>query len=186
MERSPGVVVAPIVHPLPYVVLLFDCDDTLRTCTVPGQYCPNTSKEWTLAPNVQQTLARYDWHRQAWGMCSNQGGIALGYLPEHTAWTLLLDCAALAFGDRGERWRIGERVRMCRHAPQAGCPCRKPSPWMLLDLVMFYRGELYPQLALSDVLYVGDMESDRQAAERAGIAFCTAADFFAPEEPPPC
>lgn len=172
----------PLVHPLPYVVLLFDADDTLRTCTVPGQYCPNTPEEWTLAPNVQTTLARYDWRRQAWGVVSNQGGIALGYLEAHMAWDLLLDCASLAFGGSLALWQIGERVRMCQHAPQAGCPCRKPSPWMLLDLVTHYRSKGYPMLALSDVLYVGDMDSDRQAAERAGVAFCWNADFFAGED----
>lgn len=183
MERNPDMLVAPIVHPLPYVVFLFDCDDTLRACTVPGQYCPNTPDEWVLAPNVQETLARYDWSRQAWGVISNQGGVALGYLKPQVAWALLLDCAARAFGGSLERWQIGERVRMCPHAPHAGCPCRKPSPWMLLDLAMYYRGAMYPKLTLSDVLYVGDMDSDREAAARSGIAFCTAADFFAEEEP---
>jgi D-glycero-D-manno-heptose 1,7-bisphosphate phosphatase len=174
----------PLVHPLlTYSVLLFDCDDTLRTCTVPGQYCPNTPEEWTLAPNVQETLARYDWNRQAWGVVSNQGGVGLRILEPGMAWDLLLDCASLAFGGNLERWRIGDRTRMCPHAPKAGCPCRKPSPWMLLDLIMYYRDRTYPLLTLSDVLYVGDMNSDREAALRAGVTFCYSADFFTGEDP---
>jgi HAD superfamily hydrolase (TIGR01662 family) len=173
----------PLVHPLPYSVLLFDADDTLRTCTVPGQPCPNSHTEWRLAPNVEATLARYDWHRQAWGVLSNQGGVGLGYLNAQMAWDLLLDCAAMPFTGRLDTWQIAEKVRMCPHAPKAGCPCRKPSPWMLLDLVMQYRGRLYPMLSLGDVLYVGDLESDRETAARAGVAFCFAQDFFHPHTP---
>jgi FMN phosphatase YigB (HAD superfamily) len=40
-------------------------------------------------------------------------------------------------------------------------------------------------LQTSDVLYVGDMASDREAAERAGIDFCFAGDFFGWGDPEP-
>ncbi len=55
----------------------------------------------------------------------------------------------------------------------AGCPCRKPKPGMLLDLAQAHG------LELARTLLVGDSESDRRCAEAAGVgAFMWAKDFF--------
>ena len=63
-------------------------------------------------------------------------------------------------------------IAICPHAPKAGCTCRKPEPGMLWWL-MGHHGRLP-----DEVLFVGDMESDRQAADRAGCRFASAGEFF--------
>ncbi len=50
----------------------------------------------------------------------------------------------------------------CPHPPDAGCPCRKPSPEQLLQAAR----ELDLDLARSYM--VGDKESDVEAGRRAG------------------
>jgi HAD superfamily hydrolase (TIGR01662 family) len=51
---------------------------------------------------------------------------------------------------------------------------QKPSPVMLLRLMGGSRLDVAP----SETLFVGDQETDRQAAEAAGIDFMWAKDFF--------
>lgn len=172
------IVPPPIRHPIPGKrLLIFDADGTLRRCTVPGQPCPNTSDEWELLPNVVETLDRYDWQgRHIWcAIISNQGGIGLGYLKECTARKLLQDLRVAMFKSNNQPWHT--TIELCPHAPAEGCVCRKPSPVMLeaVQMPMHSQGFLHGP---DQVLYVGDMESDREAAERAKIDFCWAKDFF--------
>ncbi len=178
------ILVPPIIHPLSYKLLVLDADGTLRRCTVPGQPCPHAEDEWELMPQVAAVLSRYDWVHTGIGIVSNQGGVALGVLSHGMAQHLLehlLDRLAAAVYARTPWTRLPRYLtvygseaclRFCPHAPHDDCPCRKPSPLMLLDIVRAYH------MALKDVLYVGDLDTDRQAAERAGIAYCHAADFF--------
>lgn len=63
-------------------------------------------------------------------------------------------------------------VFMCPHAPKAGCFCRKPHPYLL------YKSMKTARAAPSETLYVGDMDSDREAAQRAGVDFLWAWEFF--------
>jgi D-glycero-D-manno-heptose 1,7-bisphosphate phosphatase len=51
---------------------------------------------------------------------------------------------------------------MCPHAPEAGCPCRKPRPGLLLEAARKHRFEL------RRALMVGDSHRDVQAAQAAG------------------
>jgi D-glycero-D-manno-heptose 1,7-bisphosphate phosphatase len=168
-QRKNNAMIQVVTHPLPYKLLIFDADGTLRGCTTPGQPCPNTPDEWALLPNVKETLAQYDGpHNERYtAIVSNQGGIALGFLSWWDAKALLDACGRQAFPDR----RL-PRVYFCPHAPKAGCHCRKPSPYLLLQAVVDRNVRLW------DTLYVGDHDSDRDAAERADIAFLSAADFF--------
>ena len=160
-------------HPLPYRLILLDCDDTVRRCTVPGQPCPNRPGEWELLPNVKEVLAQYPLD-VSFGMVSNQGGIALHFLTETEAMDLLEDCW-LALGISPERRLY---TMLCPHAPRAGCRCRKPQPGMLLALLA--RAQVLP----GEALYVGDQPSDEEAARRAGIDFLYAHEFFGWDETP--
>jgi D-glycero-D-manno-heptose 1,7-bisphosphate phosphatase len=165
---------SPIIHPVPYTVLIFDADGTLRGCTVPGRP-PNNVDESVLLPGVEVLLeAPYTWQqRHLFGIASNQGGVGLGYMPE-TVCRNMLDTLA---------WQITHHywpdpaIRYCPHAPRAGCACRKPEPAMLLAIEMFWhsQGRVHGP---GECLYIGDQDSDREAAERAGFDFCWSADFF--------
>ena len=151
-------------------VLIFDADGTLRFTTVPGQPCPKTPEEWRLMPGVRERLSALDWgpggHRL--GIASNQDGVPLGDLSRDMAERLLHDVVAAAIGFVPE----DAAIEMCVCDPRQPCPCRKPAPGMLERILRRFGA------SPAEALFVGDLEIDRQAAGRAGVAFEWAADFF--------
>ncbi len=156
-----------------YRLIVFDADDTLRSCTVKGQPCPNTPEEWILKPNVKDVLSKINWGspqfgQVAFGIASNQGGISLGYIKESVARKLLHDLAFEALGIHAEP----ESIKLCPHHPKSGCICRKPNPEMLLQLMQMW------QLSPTEVLFVGDRDTDEKCAINAGCDFMYAKDFF--------
>jgi D-glycero-D-manno-heptose 1,7-bisphosphate phosphatase len=63
--------------------------------------------------------------------------------------------------------------RICMHAKDAGCACRKPNTGMVIDLATTHG------LDFSSVVFVGDTENDRICANNAGVgSFVRAFDFF--------
>lgn len=161
------------MHPLKYDALFFDADGTLRECIVPGQPCPNKDGEWKLKDNVRETLSLYDWDKIGLSVISNQGGVALGYLSEEDAHRLIKN----AVMEATDRIPLARTIFICPHLPSAGCDCRKPKPKLLLDAEMYWHshGVIH---APNTCLYVGDMESDEEAAKAAGIDFMYAKEFF--------
>lgn len=151
-----------------YKLYAFDADSTLRVCTVPGQVCPNGPDEWAVIPGVAEKLATIDWGKVGFGIASNQWGVALGFLSEEMAYRLLM---ALATTSTQRRPRPS-CIELCPHAPEAACACRKPAPGMLLAIM---RAQV---ILPADMVYVGNQDSDRLAAERAGCAFEWAWTFF--------
>lgn len=145
-------------------LIIFDADGTLRRCTIPGQPCPSKNDEWELMPGVKEKIATLP-DGVRFGIVSNQGGVGLGFMPQEVAWQMLVELAALALRDRCV-------ALMCTHAPKDGCLCRKPSPLML------YQAMEAANAKPRETLYVGDMDSDREAAQRAGVAFLWAWEFF--------
>jgi len=182
-------------HPLEtYDLLLFDVDGTLRRCiahSTPTTHAPchNDPGQWEIIPGVVEVLARYDWSRVGFGLCSNQGGVGLGFTDAVTVERELNRLVAMLF----PRWpvttmvdgiyqsmecprhRLPERGPVYRYAPaapDASSADRKPSPWMLLDVVRAFQGRL------DTTLYVGDSDIDAEAAARAGVSFVPAWEFF--------
>ena len=151
-----------------YKLHAFDADSTLRVGTVPGQVCPNGPDEWAVIPGVAEKLATIDWTKAHFGIASNQWGVALGFLTEQTAHRLLMALATTLL----QRPSPPAAVQLCPHAPEAACTCRKPAPGMLLALMRAH--EVLP----AHMVYVGNQDSDRLVAERAGCAFEWAWDFF--------
>jgi D-glycero-D-manno-heptose 1,7-bisphosphate phosphatase len=163
-----------------YKLIAFDADGTIRRCTVPGQPCPNKPDEWVLMPGVREVLATVDWTETHFGIASNQGGVALGFLSQDMAMDLLESMAYEALRESNANSLLERRgILICPHAPQAVCSCRKPAPQMLHDLMRTFA------VAPKDVLYVGDQESDRETAERAGVDFQWAKVFFGWRESDP-
>jgi D-glycero-D-manno-heptose 1,7-bisphosphate phosphatase len=74
--------------------------------------------------------------------------------------------------------RIDE-VRVCPHAPENKCPCRKPAPWLFLQAAVKYR------IDLGRSVMVGDTLSDIHAARAAGITECYRTCSGLPLEDPP-
>jgi D-glycero-D-manno-heptose 1,7-bisphosphate phosphatase len=119
---------------------------------------------------VRETLAGLDWggegHRL--GIASNQDGVALGDLSRAMARRLLREMVSAAIG-----FVPGHAaIEFCTCTALAGCPRHKPAPGMLLRILRRFRAEP------ADALFVGDLDIDREAARRAGVAFEWAGEFF--------
>jgi histidinol-phosphate phosphatase family protein len=151
-------------------LIIFDADDTLRQTTVPGQPAPNAPDQWQLLPNVKETLRRIDWSQGTThlGIASNQVGVALGFLTDGMARQLIRDMVEDALGYLPPHLHI----EICPCPPNSGCECRKPQPAMLLR-IMSRCG-----VAGEETLFVGDLETDREAARRAGVHFMWSYQFF--------
>ncbi len=93
---------------------------------------------------------------------SNQAGIAKGMYTERDM------CRFNAYMNEQLRERYGAHIDafyFCPHHPDytGPCECRKPAPGLLL------RAAEEMDISLADSVMYGDKESDRLAAERAGI-----------------
>jgi D-glycero-D-manno-heptose 1,7-bisphosphate phosphatase len=156
---------------------IFDADGTLRRTTVPGLPCPNGPGQWELIPGVRERLARLRWGAGGarFGVATNQGGVGLGYMTYGMARRLLVEMAAEALGKSPPPGSI----EICPHAPHLNCPCRKPKPEMLLRLMRRF------DASEGETLFVGDMETDAEAARRAGVRFAWAYEFFGWPTPTP-
>jgi D-glycero-D-manno-heptose 1,7-bisphosphate phosphatase len=89
---------------------------------------------------------------------TNQSGIARGYFTEN-------DLAAI-HGRMVEEYRqLGVNfhdISICPHHPDQGCPCRKPSPYLLLAAARQYG------IDLAGSFFIGDAPSDLECALAAG------------------
>ena len=147
---------------------IFDKDLTL----VQGSngHAPNKIEDQHLFSGVAERCEelRNDGHILA--VASNQGGVAYGILSENEAHELVQHAARL----------IGAvDYEVCTHHPRGKiphysivCSCRKPAPGMILALIDRLNG------TVEDTIFVGDAESDREAAEAAGVSFVYANEFF--------
>ena len=151
-------------------LLLLDRDGTLNRGL--GNRPPNHPHEVELLPGVAAKLREYAALGWRLVVVTNQGGVAFGYQTEgqaHATHQALLDALPLEV----------DASYLCPHHPEGtipryaiACPNRKPAPGAILDALA--RFEARPQ----DCLFVGDQDSDRQAAEAAGVPFAWARDFF--------
>ena len=151
-------------------ILFLDRDGTLNRS--PDGRPPNDACEVELMTNVTSTLIHYVTEGWRLVIVTNQGGVAFGYLSEDEAWAIhqtVLDRLPVPV----------DASYLCPHHPMGNvppynveCPRRKPKPGAILDALARF-GARAP-----DCLFVGDMESDRQAAVAANVSFCWAQDFF--------
>jgi D-glycero-D-manno-heptose 1,7-bisphosphate phosphatase len=159
-----------------FQLFIFDADDTLRRTTVPGQPCPHGPNEWELMPGVRETLNRISWGEPGapvLGIASNQDHVAYDHLTLEEARQLLRDLVVAATGTTP----ADAALQLCPHALDAACDCRKPSAGMLLNIMSHYGIE--PEATV----FVGNSEVDREAAERAGVAFVWSERLFGAPAP---
>jgi HAD superfamily hydrolase (TIGR01662 family) len=130
--------------------VLFDRDGTL---VVDVPYCADPRLVRPV-PAARAALALLREAGVPAGVITNQSGIGRGLItPE----------AAAAVNREVDRLLGPFRVwRVCPHAPEEGCACRKPAPGMLLDAA----AEL--GIAPERLAFVGDIGSDVEAAAAAG------------------
>lgn len=151
-------------------LLLLDRDGTLNRS--PGSRPPNRPDEVKLLPGVAARLHHYAALGWRLVIVTNQGGVAFGYQTERQAWAThraVLNALPVQV----------DATYLCPHHPDGTipryatrCPNRKPAAGAIIDALAHF--EAKPE----DCLFVGDQESDRQAAEAAGVEFRWASDFF--------
>lgn len=90
---------------------------------------------------------------------TNQAGVALGHLTHGMLARIHIRMMRMIVGAGG--WI--DDVYTCTHHQDDGCDCRKPAPGMILQAARDWT------LDLSQCVMFGDMETDMQAAEAAGI-----------------
>ena len=151
-------------------LFIFDADGTLRWTTVPGRRYP--ARECAVAADARRCRAPA---RDPWGpdgpwlaIASNQNGVAAGELSEAHARSLIEEMLQAALGHIPAETEIA----LCTCDERAQCACRKPAPGLLLRLLRHFR------VAPEDALFVGDLDSDAEAARRAGVAFMWAGQFL--------
>ena len=174
-------------------LIILDLDGTVRQCIEHKASCHNQSGKWEIIPGTQKVLKLYDWTEVGIGFATNQAPIALkqttaaaveheiqltikALFPEWPMTTVIDEkLTDTLYSMHHERRRMPERGPVFRYspfAPDASSYARKPSPWMILDIVREY-GE-----RLDRTLYVGDSPEDRESAMRAGVDFIWAWEFF--------
>ena len=152
-------------------LVIFDADDTLRRTTVPGKPCPHAPGEWELLPGVRAALAAIPWGRPGaphLGVATNQDQVGYGLFSEEIARELLRELLRAAAGHVPP----DQALQLCPHVPEDRCDCRKPEPGMLRRIMRHYG------VAPADTLFVGNAQTDAEAARRAGSAFAWAAEVL--------
>jgi HAD superfamily hydrolase (TIGR01662 family) len=163
----------------------FDADGTLIESfleTVDGVLTPvHPYERVALLPGRRERLAALveDGHRVA--IVTNQGGVAFGQQTDEE----VFEKFAMVLHALGLDPETTD-LRICMHHPRAsveqwraagGCERRKPSGLMIQEAMMLAGVEE------SATVYVGDLDTDRQAADDAGCSFYWAEDFFGAQVP---
>lgn len=130
--------------------VLFDRDGTL-VFDVPYNTDPARVRPM---PGAWHLLDRLRRENVRVGIVSNQSGIGRGLITQGQ-----LDAVTQRLTELLGPFDV---LLSCPHLPEDGCECRKPAPGMIHEACR--RLGVAPQ----DVLVVGDIGSDMQAAERAG------------------
>jgi histidinol-phosphate phosphatase family protein len=154
-------------------LLILDRDGTLNRSL--GHRPPNRPEEVDLLPGVAAQLHRYAALGWRIVIITNQGGVAFGYQTEaqaHATHQAVLDALPA----------VVDASYLCPHHPEGTnpryaipCPNRKPAPGAINDALSQFQAQ--PQ----DCLFVGDQDSDRLAAQAAGVPFAWAWEFFGRE-----
>jgi D,D-heptose 1,7-bisphosphate phosphatase len=91
-------------------------------------------------------------------LVTNQSGIGRGYYATEDMEALHSELARQLAAEGAQL----DAIYHCHHTPDAGCPCRKPAPGLLLQAAADHA------LDLGASFMIGDKLSDLQAGERAG------------------
>lgn len=154
-------------------VLYLDLDGTVRHGKDQlGRFVngPDDVKLFDGVPELLDQYAKLGWRIVG---ISNQGGIALGHMS-------MQECVAAMRETQRQSGQAFDKIVWCSHHPQANnpemavCWCRKPRIGLIVEAALSLaeeHQEIYPPHM---AVFVGDMDSDRETAENAGIDFIEA------------
>lgn len=155
-----------------YQLIAFDVDGTLVE-TRSGAAFRKSADDWQWMPGRLARLETLKAQGARRAVCSNQGGVAFGYM---AARDIAQEMSRMA---REGDIPIGG-IYLCYTHPKASIDQyrdaederRKPGPGMLLEAMRDFEAE--PE----ETLFVGDRPEDEEAARRAGVDFQWAKDYF--------
>jgi D-glycero-D-manno-heptose 1,7-bisphosphate phosphatase len=91
-------------------------------------------------------------------LLTNQSGVGRGYFTLDD-----LEAVHTRISQEYQKFEVNFcDILICPHHPSQACPCRKPSPYLLLEAAKKYR------LAISQSFFIGDAPSDLECAIKAG------------------
>ena len=151
------------------MLIIFDKDSTLVESL--GGRPANSIHEHRLLPNVLEKCAALKAAGHQLGIASNQGGVAFGYLSLDEARAIMEHAASLINADFYTFCPAHPKGKVKAFAYES--LYRKPNPGMILDLAQ--RAGVQN---VAEILFVGDLDTDQEAARRAGVKFEWAKDFF--------
>lgn len=175
-------------------LLLLDLDGTIVESSleeVDGKLgpAPGLFTEPRLRPNVYDVLNRAALEGDRFAIVTNQGGVAWGYATEQEVHARISRAVALLDGFWGRPFSVHvcfahERATVKRY--RDGHERRKPSGAMLNEAIEAHLAlglgddlAMAPYGSLSvEILMVGDLEADKEAAAAASVDFAPAGDFF--------
>ena len=144
--------------------LILDYDGNLRDSTGSQDY-PTKTSEVKLLPNRKEKIDEYAAAGYILAGVSNQSGVHKGILSHQTA----IDC----FEKTNELLGHDIDFQFCPHQSNPpSCYCRKPQSGLAVLLIEKYK--LNPK----DVIFVGDMTTDRTFAQRLGFQYFHPDQFF--------
>ena len=161
---------------------IFDIDGTLTEIKPevlarhPDMVTPNHLGEQQPMPGVVERLAELRHKGVKFALATNRGGVAWGYSSLEESQGVAQEAAELCGIPDAP-------IYLCPYHAKARGPkavaeyavdheCRKPNPGMLFQAME--DAGVSPQ----ETIYVGDMDTDKEAAENAGVMFYWAEDFF--------
>lgn len=166
-----------------YSLAIFDIDGTLTEIKAeiieknPKASTPNKLGEQQPKPNVPEILADLMANEVMIALASNRGGVAWGYNTLEEVEQIAQEAADLCGIPEAAIYLCPYHAKakgFYKADPQYAIEhhCRKPKPGMLLQ-AMADAG-----VSPEETIFVGDLATDQQAAEAAGVAFYWAKDFF--------
>ena len=143
------------VHIVPDHFVFLDRDGVINVER--GDYT-KTIEEWKWAPGALEGIKRLTEAGFGIIVITNQSCISKGILTEAE----LAGLHEFMLGKIRESGGDILKIYHCPHQRSDGCTCRKPEPGMLLQAAKDYG------INLSNTFFVGDAQSDMEAARRAG------------------
>lgn len=170
---------------MPCKAVIFDRDGTL-TETASGAKFPKTVDDQQWMQGRLEKLKELHAQGVHTAIVTNQGGAAWGiFKPEEMdaylhkqVWQAEMSGVFVCYHDTSEKARASDRTEKALTVPDLykGHDRRKPGPGMLIEAMDAF------EVGAHEVLYVGDRQEDKAAAEAAKIDYAWAWEFFGDEE----
>lgn len=119
----------------------------------------NNKSQFYLIDGVGEAIYLFNQLNYDVFVVTNQGGVGLGYMSEHELYGIHEEMHEQLLKYNA----VIKDVLYCPHKPDAHCPCRKPSPKMVLDLAKKHH------INLSKSYLVGDRCVDIETGKAAHV-----------------